>query len=159
MDNFQVIIENDHFIKDLKRMFITKQMEVHNIKQVFIEYNDDSKSFHFNIIKDDHHKYNYNYKIKRRKVKQKENNKVKKRKLNNENTRELNKNNNVDVEYFDSSKHDFNEIKISSPTQNTPTNKCGNTSSKNILQNRNENINNNINIKKSRTKCYLYYEK
>lgn len=86
----------------------------------------------------------------------------KKRKLNCKDKIQSNVNNEedkVEIEYFDSSKHDFNEIKISSPTQNTPTNKCGNTSSKNILQNRNENINNNINIKKSRTKCYLYYEK
>lgn len=50
-------------------MFITKQMELHNIKCVVIEYNDDTKSFNFNLIKDNDNRYQYKYNIKRRKKK------------------------------------------------------------------------------------------
>jgi hypothetical protein len=46
-------------------MFIVKNMEVYNINQVIIKYNEDIKSFEFNIEKDDH-SYYFKYKVKRR---------------------------------------------------------------------------------------------
>lgn len=71
MDNnniFEEIIENESFIKNLKRMFITKQMEIHNINEVIIKFDKEIPSFNFYIIKDEK-KYEYKYKIKRRKKK------------------------------------------------------------------------------------------
>lgn len=71
MDNnyvFEEIIENESFIKNLKRMFITKQMEIHNIHEVIIKFDKETSSFNFNIIKDKKG-YGYEYKIRRRKKK------------------------------------------------------------------------------------------
>lgn len=75
MDNnniFEEIIENESFIKNLKRMFITKQMEIHNINEVIIKFDKENSSFNFNMIKDEK-KYEYKYEIKRRKKKKKAN--------------------------------------------------------------------------------------
>lgn len=73
MDNLQNIIEEDSFLKNIKRMFITKQMELYNIKQFKIEFDNYTKTFNFQIVKDENNKFEYEYKVKRRKRRDKEN--------------------------------------------------------------------------------------
>ncbi len=75
------IIYDDSFLKNIKRVFIKKQMEEHNIKKIIIEYDENIKTFKINIEKDTAIYY-VDYKIKRR-VKKVNNYSCKKRKLNN----------------------------------------------------------------------------
>lgn len=85
-------------------------MEELNIKQVVINFDDITKSFKINIRKDDQNIYEQEYKIKRRNRKSSSynGNNNKKRKIDHK----------VDNnEHIDSSKHDFNGIKISFPPQ------------------------------------------
>lgn len=79
MDNFENYINNDSFLKNIKRMFITKQMELYNIKQFTINFDNETKTFNFKIIKDDKNDYEHQYKIKRRKERVKENKNTRKK--------------------------------------------------------------------------------
>ncbi len=81
--NIEDVIYEDSFLKNIKRMFIMKQMENHNIKKFTIEYDENTKSFKMYLINDDANIYYIDYKIKRRKKKQIYNNNVKKRRLEN----------------------------------------------------------------------------
>ena len=99
-NNFEDIINKDSFLKNIKRMFITKQMEIHNIKNIVIDYDDITKTFNFKITKDENNIYELKHKVKRRKKKQKDNSSNKKRKFDNEK---------IEIEKYDhSSKFDFN---------------------------------------------------
>jgi hypothetical protein len=46
------VINEDLFLKNIKRMFIMKQMETYRIKKVNIEYDENIKAFKINIEKD-----------------------------------------------------------------------------------------------------------
>ena len=123
---FEDVINEDSFLKNIKRMFIMKQMETYKIKKINIEYDENIKSFKMNIQKGTA-RYFIDYKIKSRiKKVQANGNNCKKRKLNNNNNsienKKVDKKNDIHVDNFDSSKHDSNDIKISSPTQNILTN-------------------------------------
>lgn len=67
MDNFQTILESDSFIKNIKRMFIVKQMELYNVSEIKIKFDNNITTFKFEIIKDENNKYYHEYSIKRRK--------------------------------------------------------------------------------------------
>ena len=126
IETFEDVINESSFIKNIKRMFIMKQTETYKIKKINIEYGENIKSFKINIEKDTT-RYFIDYKIKMRTKKSKVNGKnCKKRKLNIYNNsienKEADKKNDIHAENFDSSKPDFNNIKIGSPNQNISTN-------------------------------------
>ncbi|KAI8329486.1 hypothetical protein BC941DRAFT_27741 [Chlamydoabsidia padenii] len=84
MDNnidFEDIIYDDLFLKNIKRMFIMKKMEQYDIKKINIEFDEITKSFKINIMKNKTDIYYIDYKIKRRKKKQKYKDNIKKRRL------------------------------------------------------------------------------
>lgn len=85
VDNFEKIINEDSFLKNIKRMFIMKQIEQLHIKEVVINFDNSTKSFKITINKDDKNIYQKEYKIKRRnkKSKLKDDRHCKKRKINN----------------------------------------------------------------------------
>jgi hypothetical protein len=68
MENFNELIEKDCFIKNIKRCYFTKIIELYNIEKVSIIYNNDIKSFEIELIKNDC-PYFFKYKIKRRRNK------------------------------------------------------------------------------------------
>lgn len=110
MDNFEKIINKDSFLKNIKRLFIVKQMEQLNIRQVLINFDDITKTFKFELKKDDTNVYIQEYKVKRGKKRENDNNiKYKKVKIDN------NQNETNNIEYDNSSKHDF-DPKISPPS-------------------------------------------
>ncbi|CAO3648689.1 unnamed protein product, partial [Cunninghamella blakesleeana] len=82
MDNITLedIINNETFIKNIKRMFIIKQIETYSIEKITIEFDKNIKSFKINLEKNKE-KYYLDYKIKRRRKKQKGNTSIKKRKI------------------------------------------------------------------------------
>jgi hypothetical protein len=65
METFEELIEKSDFIKNIKRMYITKVIENYNIEKVNIVYNNNIKSFEINFIKNEN-PYYIKYKIKRR---------------------------------------------------------------------------------------------
>lgn len=85
MDNFEKIINEDSFLKNIKRMFIMKQIEYLHIKEVVINFDNSTKSLKIIINKDDKNIYQKEYKIKRKnkKSKLKDDRHCKKRKINN----------------------------------------------------------------------------
>ncbi|CAO3657034.1 unnamed protein product [Mucor hiemalis] len=141
------VIYNESFLKNIKRMFITKQMEEHGIKRFTIVYDENIKSFKINLEKDTA-MYYIDYMVKRRiKKSNTKNDKCKKRKLNNSNDDKKSKDINnekkeASVDDFDSSEHNFDN-KMSSPTQNTSNNNnnvnnIDNSNMKSIKKNINE---------------------
>jgi hypothetical protein len=48
---FEKQIKNEHILKNLKRMFITKKMEELNISQIIIKFDDATKPFDFDFKK------------------------------------------------------------------------------------------------------------
>ena len=83
-DNIETFedVNEDSYLKNIKRMFIMKQMETYKIKKTNIEYDENIKSFKTNIEKDTA-RYFIDYKIKWKIKKSKVNgNNYKKRKLN-----------------------------------------------------------------------------
>ena len=116
--DFDNVVNNDSFFKNIKRMFIIKQMEIHNIKSFNITFDNNIKKFKFELIKDDQNKLQYDYKIKRNKKRDKENMKQNKKiKLNNDyiKVKEDKKGDEKDKKYCNSFKSDF-ESKINSST-------------------------------------------
>lgn len=67
MERFEELIDHESFIKNIKRMYIMKVIELHDIEKVHIVYNSDTKSFEINLIKDST-PYFFKYKVKRRRV-------------------------------------------------------------------------------------------
>ena len=68
IETFKKLIEqNNDFIKNIKRMFIMKVIEKYDIKKVSIVYNDNTKSFEINLIKDNNIHF-FKYKVKRRRT-------------------------------------------------------------------------------------------
>lgn len=82
-------------------MFLTKKMEVLNIEEVNIKFDNSTKSFKINIKEDKYHVYERQYKIKRR-----DGNNVKKRKVIDKH-KKVNDNSN-DFEHLNSFTSNFN---------------------------------------------------
>lgn len=61
---FEDLINEYTFIKNIKRMFLTKKMEELNIEEVNIKFDTNTKSFKINIQKDKDHCYSMKDNIK-----------------------------------------------------------------------------------------------
>lgn len=78
MEDLNKLLDSNEFIKNIKRMFLMKVIEEHNIEKVDITFNSDIKSFEIKIVKDENTNF-FKYKVKRRRSKSKikENKKLK----------------------------------------------------------------------------------
>ena len=136
-------------------------METYKTKKINIEYDKNIKSFKINIEKDTA-RYFIGYKIKRRIKKPRVNsNNCKKRKLlhnNNNNSienKKVDKKNDIHADNFDSSKPDFDNIKISSPIQNISTNNEDNHENNSTIKDVVININNRYQKLNKKKKLFL----
>lgn len=68
MENLNKVLDSNEFIKNIKRMFIMKVIEEHNIEKVNIIFNSNTKSFEIKILKDENINF-FKYKVKRRRSK------------------------------------------------------------------------------------------
>jgi hypothetical protein len=68
METFEQLIEKSEFIKNIKRMYLMKVIESYDIEKVNIIYNNTTKSFEINLIKDNRPHF-FKYKVKRRRNK------------------------------------------------------------------------------------------
>ena len=99
MDNSKQIenlFNDSNFLKNIKRMFITKCMEFNNIKKFIINYDNSTKTFLFKLSRyDNNNEYEYEYKyiIKRR-------NREKKHSI-------INLNNNIKTVEMDNAKNEY----------------------------------------------------
>jgi hypothetical protein len=146
---FEKQIKNEHFLKNLKRMFITKKMEELNINQTIIKFDDATKSFDFDLKKKDR-RINIKYKIKRKR----------KRKTNKDNSNKKLKNINDNIQSIKSKKKSDKVIGDSIITNEMDEknkikyNNKNNTKNPDIIneeincKNKNNFINQNVNTKK-----------